>query len=101
MAINVNDTIAFLRFLTVSKYNLVEKKISYNESDSKLNSVFRLAVLLKEISTVNNVRIKPAIVKEIVDKSETVEYRYSSLGTPSASFFHNIVTKVERIIAKK
>jgi len=64
-------------------------------------SVGRFVVLLNDISTVNKVNTKPAIVKEMVAKSETTEYIYSSLGSVIIFFHQRKVIPTDKRMAKK
>ena len=72
IATAVNETIEFFKCLIVSKYKLVEKKMSNVVSDSEGLWLFFIE-LLKDTKTVKRDRIKPAIVNDIVDMSQVTE----------------------------
>ena len=87
--------IAFLRCFTVSKYNEVEKKISYSESAS--NNTLLFEVLLKEIRTVKRVNINPQSVKDTVHRSESKDIITSSLGIMTP----NLLTKYPAALVRR
>ena len=81
--IKINEIIQYLRSLTVIKYNREVKNISNRELSFVISSIFELELLLKVINNVSSVNIKPALVRDIFDKSDITDINWSLVGIPN------------------
>jgi predicted phosphatase len=102
MAITMSDLIQFFKYFTVSKYNGDVKNSSKRVLDSFACFLVKLEPLLKVISTVKSVKIKPALVRLIFDKSAAIFKLYSSFGNLNIFLKSRKATiAIEKIAIKK
>ncbi|WP_396596374.1 hypothetical protein [Dokdonia sp. R86516] len=85
-AIRINDLMLFLKILVVSKYKSDAKNKLKILSSAEVLSFDTLELLLKVISRVNNVRIKPPAVKLTLAKSDEIETERSDCASGRQNF---------------
>ena len=78
--IKINDLMLFFKIPTVIKYKSAVKNNSKRELSSEYSFFVNFELLLNVIKTVKRVRIKPALVSPIFDKSVVIESERWSFG---------------------
>lgn len=77
----INDLMAFFKSVMVLKYKEVEKKISKRGTKCWVSSVGTSAPVLKVTRIVRRVKINPAKVNEIVERSLVIDNRTETFGS--------------------